>query len=206
MKTPQATGEFSEQSQQIFNGQTESAISCITDRMDRQEHTLDHVHEEQTAMIAGVKTDLNGGLHEVRKELQDQRDEFYKRYTRINDRLDRRVRESYYREQSNRIFKQIEDKSDDYDTLLKENHENADGRIEAVEIFARDNQTKWGTARWFAGGIVSVMLLAGQWFIGDLQQEQKQYKSTVEQLEQKVDALTGAIQDMQRGTPEGNGL
>lgn len=206
MKIPEAPCSDDPLALAKFHGEVVGAIACESEKNNRLQQTVDHVHEEQIGMINGVKKDLNGGLQDIRSEMQDQRDEFYKRYTRVNERLDRRVREGYYREQSERIFNLIDDKSTSYDRLIKEEHEKFDGRIEAVEIFARDNQTKWATARWFAGGIVSFMLFVGQWFITDLRTEQDHYKATIEQLEKQMSALAGSFQDIQRNTPEGNGL
>ena len=77
MESPRVPEVWSEAAQQNFNGAAHCAVDCLIERLNRMELMVPDIHDEQTQMIGGVKSDLNGALREVRAEINEARNLVY---------------------------------------------------------------------------------------------------------------------------------
>ena len=163
MKTPEAPNTDKMNARHKFYGEMVGAHACNEERINRLQDLVDYVREEQIGLINAVGDDLNAATETIRDDLNDShgmlhnnlsgiKDDFYKRHTKLGDRIDRRVTLTTHNLLAERVFTAIDTKKGEVEKVI----ESLTDRVVEVERFAAANKTSWGTAKWFAGSISGV--------------------------------------------------
>jgi hypothetical protein len=83
MQVPTPPQKFTKQGQLVFNGELNGAVICNDERLNRASELISDLGKEVSGGLERVKSDLNGGLLEVRGEINTHNDNLHKRITAL---------------------------------------------------------------------------------------------------------------------------
>ena len=193
MESPRVPEVWSEAAQQNFNGASHGAIDCLIERLNRMELMVPHIHDEQTQMIGGVKSDLNGALREVRAEINEARNLVYikeKGYTALLEKKTDRI--------------EFVSQQDKFEALFKEKEIHYSSRVEVVE-----NGISKGKGVWVGMSILGILMWTvvggiGKWGLEKLEDSFDRQATSIKKLEDQHLVMRAFINEVKKYgfTPE----
>ena len=193
MESPRVPEVWSEAAQQNFNGASHGAIDCLIERLNRMELMVSHIHDEQTQMIGGVKSDLNGALREVRAEINEARNLVYikeKDYTALLEKKTDRI--------------EFVSQQDKFEALFKEKEIHYSSRVEVVE-----NGISKGKGVWVGMSILGILMWTvvggvGKWGLEKLEDSFDRQATSIKKLEDQHLVMRAFINEVKKYgfTPE----
>ena len=193
MESPRVPEVWSEAAQQNFNGASHGAIDCLIERLNRMELMVSHIHDEQTQMIGGVKSDLNGALREVRAEINEARNLVYikeKGYTALLEKKTDRI--------------EFVSQQDKFEALFKEKEIHYSSRVEVVE-----NGISKGKGVWVGMSILGILMWTvvggiGKWGLEKLEDSFDRQATSIKKLEDQHLVMRAFINEVKKYgfTPE----